>query len=147
MPAVRPFVSAIIVAKTASNVLDHNFPAHDLFRRRCLGVWLWSILSVFLLLLLLVTVGLFVGMVADRGQLTVDIPLGEISQFTELTGLPVSSDAAPPGDGKPAEVAESKDSAKPPELAKPAELFPELYQDWGDSEAYSLKLGRGECAS
>ena len=33
------------------------------------------------------------------------------------------------------------------DLAKPAESFPELYQDWGDSEAYSLKLGRGECAS
>jgi sulfite reductase beta subunit-like hemoprotein len=32
------------------------------------------------------------------------------------------------------------------DLAKPAELFPELYQDWGDTEVYSLKLGRGECA-
>ena len=33
------------------------------------------------------------------------------------------------------------------DLAKPAETFPELYQDWGDEEAFSLKLGRGECAS
>ena len=33
------------------------------------------------------------------------------------------------------------------DLAKPAEFFPEIYQDWGDSEAYSLKLGRGECSS
>jgi sulfite reductase beta subunit-like hemoprotein len=33
------------------------------------------------------------------------------------------------------------------DLAKPAELFPEIYQDWGDSEAYSMKLGRGECAA
>jgi sulfite reductase beta subunit-like hemoprotein len=32
------------------------------------------------------------------------------------------------------------------DLAKPAELFPELYQDWGDSDPYSLQLGRGECA-
>jgi sulfite reductase beta subunit-like hemoprotein len=32
------------------------------------------------------------------------------------------------------------------DLAKPADLFPEIYQDWGDDEAYSLKLGRGECA-
>ena len=32
------------------------------------------------------------------------------------------------------------------DLAKPADLFPELYQDWGDTEAYSLQLGRGECA-
>ena len=33
------------------------------------------------------------------------------------------------------------------DLAKPLETFPELYQDWGDTEAFSLKLGRGECAS
>ena len=33
------------------------------------------------------------------------------------------------------------------EFAKPAELFPEIYQDWGDEQAYSLKLGRGECAA
>jgi sulfite reductase beta subunit-like hemoprotein len=33
------------------------------------------------------------------------------------------------------------------DLAKPAELFPELYQDWGDDEAFSLQLGRGECAA
>jgi sulfite reductase (NADPH) hemoprotein beta-component/sulfite reductase (ferredoxin) len=32
------------------------------------------------------------------------------------------------------------------DLAKPAELFPEIYQDWGDEGAYSLQLGRGECA-
>jgi sulfite reductase beta subunit-like hemoprotein len=32
------------------------------------------------------------------------------------------------------------------DLAKPAELFPEMYQDWGDDTAYSLQLGRGECA-
>jgi sulfite reductase beta subunit-like hemoprotein len=33
------------------------------------------------------------------------------------------------------------------DLAKPAEFFPEMYQDWGDDEAYSLQLGRGECAA
>jgi sulfite reductase beta subunit-like hemoprotein len=33
------------------------------------------------------------------------------------------------------------------EFAKPAEMFPELYQDWGDTEAFSLQLGRGECAA
>ncbi|MGO9255973.1 MAG: nitrite/sulfite reductase [Bryobacteraceae bacterium] len=32
-------------------------------------------------------------------------------------------------------------------FAKPAELFPEIYQDWGDEQAYSLQLGRGECAA
>ncbi len=33
------------------------------------------------------------------------------------------------------------------DLAKPAEIDPELYQDWGDEVAYSLELGRGECAA
>jgi sulfite reductase beta subunit-like hemoprotein len=33
------------------------------------------------------------------------------------------------------------------DLAKPAELYPELYQDWGDDAAFSLQLGRGECAA
>jgi sulfite reductase beta subunit-like hemoprotein len=33
------------------------------------------------------------------------------------------------------------------EFAKPAELSPEIYQDWGDDQAYSLQLGRGECAA
>jgi sulfite reductase beta subunit-like hemoprotein len=33
------------------------------------------------------------------------------------------------------------------DLAKPAELFPEMYRDWGDQIEYSLQLGRGECAS
>jgi sulfite reductase beta subunit-like hemoprotein len=32
------------------------------------------------------------------------------------------------------------------DLAKPAELYPEIYQDWGDETAFSLQLGRGECA-
>jgi sulfite reductase (NADPH) hemoprotein beta-component/sulfite reductase (ferredoxin) len=33
------------------------------------------------------------------------------------------------------------------DLAKPAELFPEIYQDWGDHVDFSLQLGRGECAA
>jgi len=33
------------------------------------------------------------------------------------------------------------------DLAKPAELFPEIYQDWGDDAEFSLQLGRGECAA
>ncbi|MGA2147572.1 MAG: nitrite/sulfite reductase [Bryobacteraceae bacterium] len=33
------------------------------------------------------------------------------------------------------------------DLAKPAELSPEIYQDWGDEQAFSLELGRGECAA
>jgi len=33
------------------------------------------------------------------------------------------------------------------EFAKPADLFPEIYQDWGDDQPFSLELGRGECAA
>jgi len=33
------------------------------------------------------------------------------------------------------------------DLAKPAEMFPEIYQDWGDDQPFSLELGRGECAA
>jgi sulfite reductase beta subunit-like hemoprotein len=33
------------------------------------------------------------------------------------------------------------------EFAKPAHLFPEIYQDWGDEQPFSLELGRGECAA
>ena len=33
------------------------------------------------------------------------------------------------------------------EFARPAEMFPEIYQDWGDEQAFSLQLGRGECAA
>jgi sulfite reductase beta subunit-like hemoprotein len=33
------------------------------------------------------------------------------------------------------------------QFAKPAELFPEIYNDWGDDQAFSLQLGRGECAA
>ncbi len=33
------------------------------------------------------------------------------------------------------------------DLVKPADLSPEMYQDWGDDVAYSLELGRGECAA
>ncbi len=33
------------------------------------------------------------------------------------------------------------------DLARPAELHPEIYQDWGDDQDFSLQLGRGECAA
>jgi sulfite reductase beta subunit-like hemoprotein len=33
------------------------------------------------------------------------------------------------------------------DLVKPAELSADLYNDWGDDVAYSLALGRGECAA
>jgi sulfite reductase beta subunit-like hemoprotein len=33
------------------------------------------------------------------------------------------------------------------DLVKPPVDNPEMYMDWGDQEAFSLKLGRGECAA
>lgn len=33
------------------------------------------------------------------------------------------------------------------DLAKPSELNPEYFMDWGDETNFSLQLGRGECAS
>ncbi len=33
------------------------------------------------------------------------------------------------------------------DLAKPMEIDPDFYQDWGDTEAFSLQLGRAECAA
>ncbi|HKX00727.1 MAG TPA: nitrite/sulfite reductase [Bryobacteraceae bacterium] len=33
------------------------------------------------------------------------------------------------------------------DLAKPPEIAPEMYIDWGDDTQFSLKLGRGECAA
>ncbi len=33
------------------------------------------------------------------------------------------------------------------DLVKPPLDQPEMYMDWGDQEAFSLKLGRGECAA
>lgn len=33
------------------------------------------------------------------------------------------------------------------DLVKPPADNPEMYMDWGDNEAFSLKLGRGECAA
>jgi sulfite reductase beta subunit-like hemoprotein len=33
------------------------------------------------------------------------------------------------------------------DLVKPTDMAPEMFQDWGDDVAFSLKLGRGECAA
>jgi sulfite reductase (NADPH) hemoprotein beta-component/sulfite reductase (ferredoxin) len=33
------------------------------------------------------------------------------------------------------------------DLAKPSNLDPDVYKDWGDTEDFSLQLGRGECAA
>ncbi len=33
------------------------------------------------------------------------------------------------------------------DLAKPKDLGSDVLKDWGDTDAFSLKLGRGECAA
>jgi sulfite reductase beta subunit-like hemoprotein len=33
------------------------------------------------------------------------------------------------------------------DIAKPTEMSPDLYKDWGDEVSFSLQLGRGECAA
>ena len=33
------------------------------------------------------------------------------------------------------------------DLVKPMEIDPDLYLDWGDTEQFSLQLGRAECAA
>jgi len=125
------FASAIIVAKTAPSVLDHFFSPRDLFRPRSAWVWLWSILAVILLMLLLVDVGLFVGLLADRGNLTTDIAPSEVERFRELTGLPAGAEPAPSHEDVPkadaaeksGEPAESADSANRPGALPPAVHF------------------------
>ena len=99
-------------------MLDHIFPFRDLFRRHCWLVWFWSILSVLLLVKLLLVTGLFIGILADRGRLTLDIPREEVARFTALTGLPAGVQAAP----SPAIAAgEQAKQADPDAAAEPAE--------------------------
>ncbi len=33
------------------------------------------------------------------------------------------------------------------DVAKPADLSPDMFKDWGDEVSFSLQLGRGECAA
>lgn len=33
------------------------------------------------------------------------------------------------------------------DLAKPMEIDPDFYMDWGDTDPFSLQLGRAECAA
>jgi len=96
------------VAKNAPSVLDHIFSSRDLFHRRCLVVWIWSLCAVALLLALIVVSGLFVGILADRGRLTAEISRDEIDLFTTLTGLKPSESVKTPDEQpsiKPSEQA------------------------------------------
>jgi ATP-binding cassette subfamily B protein len=105
-----------IVANTVPNVLDHILPSHDLYRRRCLVVWIWSLLSVVLLLLLLLVAGLLIGLLADRGRLTIELPKDQVARFRELTGLPAGAEVDPPtvaADGQGGDVPVAADSTEP----------------------------------
>ena len=110
------------MAKAVPSVLDHVFSARDIYRRRCFKVWLWSILSFFVLLLLLLDAGLFVGLLADRGRLTVDFPAEQLARFRQLTGLAagVEPDSNPDPDQN-AVNPEKADAPLPP-IRKPPEV-------------------------
>lgn len=98
---------AIIVAKNAPALLDHTFTSRDIFSRRSLPVWAWSILAVVLLWLLLIVIGLFVGVLVDKGRLSINLPREQLPRFRELTGLTVLYD------GEQAEAVAGKDEAAP----------------------------------
>lgn len=117
--AVRPSLSsAIIVANPVPHALDHVFTSRDLFRRRCLVAWAYSILATVCLLFLLIDVGLFVGLLADRGRLSIDIPESEVARFRELTDLPAGVTAASP-DAADAPVADPAAPAEEPRSGPP----------------------------
>jgi ATP-binding cassette, subfamily B, bacterial len=112
--------SANIVAKSIPSVLDHIFPLRDLFRRRCLVVWIWSLASALLLVALIVCSGLFVSILADRGRLSTEIPRDEVGQFTALTGLPAGVEAAP----NPGGAAAPDDGGQPENTTEPVARGP-----------------------
>ena len=106
-------------------MLDHIFSFRDLFRRHCLLAWFWSVLSVLLLVKLLLVTGLFIGILADRGRLTLDIPRADVARFTALTGLPAGVQADPvpeaaAGDqAKPADPDAAAEPVEPPKATVP----------------------------
>ena len=120
------FALAIIVAKSAPSVLDHTFTSHDLFGRRCLVAWVWSILSVVLLWLLLLVVGLFIGLLVDRGRLSVNLPREDLPLFRELTGLPAGQEAdvvdRAPLQNPAADPAATGDAMRPPKSEVPTTI-------------------------
>jgi ATP-binding cassette, subfamily B, bacterial len=103
------FASANIVATTASSALDHIFPPRDVFRQRCWKLWFWSICSVGLLVSLLLVVALFVGMLANGGRLSTDVPRDQLERFRSLTGLIVGVDGGAAARKPPAENAKGPD--------------------------------------
>lgn len=90
------FASAVIVANSVPSSLDKFFTQRDLFRGRSRWAWLWSVLATLLLLPLVVTIGLFVGLLVERGRLAVDLTPDELPRFVALTGLPVAGDVKKP---------------------------------------------------
>ena len=82
------FVSAFIVVTNAPSSLDKFFSQRDLFRGRARLAWVWSVLSVLLLLPFVMVCGLFAGLMIERGHLSVELARDELPRFTKLTGLP-----------------------------------------------------------
>ena len=87
------FASAVIVANSVPSSLDKFFTQRDLFRGRSRRAWLWSVLATLLLLPLVVTIGLFAGLLVERGRLAVDLSRDELPRFVAVTGLSVAVDA------------------------------------------------------
>ncbi len=84
------FASAIIVANSAPSSLDKFFSQRDLFRGLTRLAWVWSVLAVVLLLPFVMVCGLFVGLMVERGRLSVELARDDVLRFTKLTGVGVT---------------------------------------------------------
>ena len=73
--------------------LDKFFSQRDLFRGQARRAWLWSGLATLLLIPIVVTIGLFFGLLVERGRLTAELSPADVPRFVALTGLPVAVDA------------------------------------------------------
>lgn len=119
------------MAKPVPSALDHIFSARDVFKRGLI-VWLWSALAAVLLLLLILDAGLFIGMLADRGRLQIDLPPDQVARFRRLTDLgqdpkPDTVDEAAKGDAAP----DSNAPVNPPAPAAPGQAVHFSFQEQG----------------
>ncbi len=117
------------MAISAPSSLDKIYSPRDLFRGRSRWAWVWSILSVLLLLPFLVVCGLFAGLMIERGRLSMELPLNGVPQFTQLTGLPAGVGTVLPNRSPPqAEEATPGDKAAAAPAAE-SETFVHVSQD------------------
>ena len=87
-PALRSSVaSAATVANRFRVPISDVFQVRDLFRSDCQAAWIWSLVSVLLLLPLVVVCGLFVSLLVEQGKLSINLSAVERDRFEQLTGL------------------------------------------------------------